>query len=402
MQMVGHGKFRNVLSSILVVPPAPQVSFPRCGDISLFFSPRPCPSLSMVTTKLSRTESSPASRPGAVSHARPSRLDLHPLKSTSEHAARHGSGYTTPTAPVSQDSSSFIDGRPKTAAEKRREKRLLDDPLADLLGPLFVGCKRCGTRIKLSPKSSYDPFHWVKHRERCLRRSIEAIKEILRERGEQAGSLGAKSAQQDHDAAVVDAHLATPSRVLSPSPSPSLSPSSPLLQRPNDTDSTTPPLTADENEVDKSSHSHQPGSPPGEDGEMSRGPDGPPANTGTGEATQPLCALSVFRASDMLSFEDYLHRSRRLPTHLGFPELLPSPDKWHDWSWGQLRAPVYVVGKRPKGMQAAAGADPPFSSDGDVGNSILRPEARKPSDSSGDAFMTAHPVNQGPVVERRV
>lgn len=296
---------------------------------------------------------------------------------------------------------SFIDGRPKTAAEKQREKRLRDDPLADLLGPLFVGCKRCGTRIKLSPKSSYDPFHWVKHRERCLRRSIEAIKEILRERGEhseQARSLGAKSAQQDQDVAAINAQLATPSRILSPSPS--LSPSFPLLQRPNDKDSTTPPLTADEDEVDKLSHSHQPGFPPDEDGEVSRGPDGPPANTA--EAMQPFCALSVFRASDMLSFEDYLHRSRRLPTHFGFPELLPSPDKWHDWSWGQLRAPVYVIRKRPKGMQAAVGADPPFSSDGDVGNSILRPEARKPPDSSSGAFMTAHPANQSPVVERHV
>ena len=77
---------------------------------------------------------------------------------------------------------SFIDGRPKTAA-RWREKRLRDDPLADLLGPLFVGCKRCDTRIKLSPKSSYNPFHWVKHRKRCLQKIGRHSEGILRERG---------------------------------------------------------------------------------------------------------------------------------------------------------------------------------------------------------------------------
>jgi hypothetical protein len=77
----------------------------------------------------------------------------------------------------------------------------------------------------------------------------------------------------------------------------------------------------------------------------------------------------------MLAFEDYLHRSRRLPTRLGFPDLLPTPDKWHDWSWGQLRAPVYVVPKRPEETEAAAGADPlPLSSHGDVEDGIIQPE----------------------------
>jgi len=78
----------------------------------------------------------------------------------------------------------------------------------------------------------------------------------------------------------------------------------------------------------------------------------------------------------MLAFEDYLHRSRRLPTRLGFPDLLPAPDKWHDWSWGQLRAPVYAVSKRPEETEAAAGADPPLSSRGDVKvkDGILQPE----------------------------
>ena len=270
---------------------------------------------------------------------------------------------------------SFIDGRPKTAAERQREKRLRDDPLADLLGPLFVGCKRCGTRIKLSPKSSYDPFHWVKHRERCLRRSVDTVKEILRERGDQAGSPDAKSTQRDGPLAV-QSHS-----TLSPSPSSSLSTSLPLLQRRTGTgtDSATPSLTADEDEPDKLSYSNVPA---GKDG---RAPcefdDAPPPNA-IG-ARPPLCSLSVFRASDMLAFEDYLHRSRRLPTRLGLPELLPSPERWHDWSWGQLREPVYVVEKRPEVIQVADGASPPPSLHEGIGDSTLRPDAHDLPNSLG-------------------
>ncbi|KAG2051027.1 hypothetical protein BDR06DRAFT_610138 [Suillus hirtellus] len=60
----------------------------------------------------------------------------------------------------------------RTVGEIAREKRLRDDPMAEVLGPLFVTCKRCGNRIKLSPKSLYDPFHWLKHRERCLKKPL--------------------------------------------------------------------------------------------------------------------------------------------------------------------------------------------------------------------------------------
>ncbi|KAH9967262.1 hypothetical protein BC827DRAFT_579176 [Russula dissimulans] len=296
---------------------------------------------------------------------------------------------------MSHDSSSFIDGRPKTAAEMQREKRLRDDPLADLLGPLFVGCKRCGTKIKLSPKSSYDPFHWVKHRERCLRRSIEAVQEILRENVDQATrALSAKSPQQHNinsGAAVIDAttQLAVPPRPRtrarahppSPSPSSSLSLSSPSLQRRRDVDSTTPSLTADEDDVDKLSHhpssrSDQRGVPDGQEEDLPSESDISPGDV-SGEVTPPLCSLSVFRPPDMLAFENYLHRSRRLPTRLGFPELLPSPDRWHDWSWGQLRAPVYVVSKRPAGTEGTP-------SHGDASDGILQSEERSLSDPLGN------------------
>ena len=81
-----------------------------------------------------------------------------------------------------------------------------------------------------------------------------------------------------------------------------------------------------------------------------------------------------------LAFEDYLHRSRRLPTRLGFPDLLPSPSKWHDWSWGQLRAPVYVVPKHPEEIEAVVGAGSPHPSRGDAVPGVLQPEAQNLSD----------------------
>lgn len=68
----------------------------------------------------------------------------------------------------------------RTPAELAREKKLRDDPMAEVHGPLFVTCKRCGNRIKLSPKSSYDPFHWTKHRERCLRKPLGLPRPVRR------------------------------------------------------------------------------------------------------------------------------------------------------------------------------------------------------------------------------
>lgn len=328
----------------------------------------------MVATKQSRTKPNSTSRLGAASSSPSPRIntnDSRPPQSSSESgesAVRQSPGCAIPTSPTPPDSSSFIDGRPKTAAERQREKRLRDDPLADLLGPLFVGCKRCGTRIKLSPKSSYDPFHWVKHRERCLRRSVDTVKEILRERGDQASSPDAKPTPRDGG---VRSRLAAQSQhhTLSRSPTPSPLTPSPLLQRRTGTgtDSATPSLTADDDEL---SYSNPRGVPAGNDGDEF---DAPPPNP-SGERP-PLCSLSVFRASDMLAFEDYLHRSRRLPTRLGLPELLPSPERWHDWSWGQLREPVYVVEKRPKEMQVAAGASPPPPSHEGIGDGTLQPDA---------------------------
>lgn len=60
-----------------------------------------------------------------------------------------------------------------------REQKLRADPNVDVLGPIDVRCKRCGTHIKLSMKSTYDPFHWQRHIERCTKRPMSAIKQGL-------------------------------------------------------------------------------------------------------------------------------------------------------------------------------------------------------------------------------
>ncbi|KZV65184.1 hypothetical protein PENSPDRAFT_655994 [Peniophora sp. CONT] len=66
--------------------------------------------------------------------------------------------------------------RPRTDAELAREASVRADPLAEVLSPLWVRCRRCSQRIKLSPKSYFDLFHWQKHRERCLRRPAEELR----------------------------------------------------------------------------------------------------------------------------------------------------------------------------------------------------------------------------------
>ena len=55
-----------------------------------------------------------------------------------------------------------------------------DDPLANVQSPQLVVCNRCGASIKLSLKSAYDPFHWSRHRERCLKRP-DAVVQSMRD-----------------------------------------------------------------------------------------------------------------------------------------------------------------------------------------------------------------------------
>ncbi|KAI0079383.1 hypothetical protein K474DRAFT_1696441, partial [Panus rudis PR-1116 ss-1] len=58
--------------------------------------------------------------------------------------------------------------------EKERERKLREDPMVIIHSPQLVECKRCNAKIKLSAKSHYDPCHWQKHRERCIKKANAA------------------------------------------------------------------------------------------------------------------------------------------------------------------------------------------------------------------------------------
>ncbi|CAL1714212.1 unnamed protein product [Somion occarium] len=53
---------------------------------------------------------------------------------------------------------------------KARERKLREDPMVIIHSPKRVQCNRCGVEIQLSKKSDFDPCHWNKHRERCLKK----------------------------------------------------------------------------------------------------------------------------------------------------------------------------------------------------------------------------------------
>lgn len=73
------------------------------------------------------------------------------------------------------------------ASERARERKLRDDPLVTVQSPQLVVCNRCGAAIKLSLKSAYDPFHWQRHRERCLKRPEVVVRE-LRDANDKVGT----------------------------------------------------------------------------------------------------------------------------------------------------------------------------------------------------------------------
>jgi len=240
---------------------------------------------------------------GAVSGGKASAIDSRPRKihvrSSKEEIKRPSTYAMTSSAKGNinyDDASSNLSSSGEvvqTAAEKAREKRLRDDPMAEVLGPLFVSCKRCGGRIKLSPKSTYDPFHWQKHRERCLKKPASVVTQKKRE------AEG----------------LYTTTRTSDPSGKAG--------------GSATPPLTTDDDE---------------EAGGHDRVKEESPS-PGLEETTSPPNIVSTTRQPD-LAFEDYLFRSRRKMTR----DLSPlGHENWTAWNWSQLRAPVWVVASYPDG-----------------------------------------------------
>ncbi|KAH9951209.1 hypothetical protein B0H21DRAFT_357495 [Amylocystis lapponica] len=173
-----------------------------------------------------------------------------------------------------------------TPAEKRREQKLQNDSLAIVLSPQVVQCKRCESMIKLSVKSAYDALHWVKHRERCLKRSDAVVRNIKEDAGKQRQKPSWPSEVQIRTA--------------------------PKRRRVES--SVTPSLADDEsNDSDDRASEH----------------------TLKEEEPAPAPVAVYVRALDP-EFEEYLVRSHRRPTQ----DFLPLED-WKTWSWAQLKRPVW-------------------------------------------------------------
>ncbi|KAG6336030.1 hypothetical protein ID866_3065 [Astraeus odoratus] len=174
----------------------------------------------------------------------------------------------------------------RTAAEIAREKKLRDDPMAEVHGPLFVTCRRCGNRIKLSPKSSYDPFHWTKHRERCLKKPVGQARPLARR----------------------------PPKDVRASPAPKKSPPS---SSNTDGDNMTPPPLTPEDERINATHIIRERSLSPHDGDI---------------------ASRRFVHELDSTLREYLDRSQR-PS----PKTLPVHERWQSWNWSELRYPKWIT-----------------------------------------------------------
>lgn len=226
---------------------------------------------------------------------------------------------------------SGADAPPRTTAELAREKKLRDDPMAEVHGPLFVTCKRCTSRIKLSPKSSYDPFHWMKHRERCLRKSVGAARATRRtpkdivSRRRLMPPVGGPTNSVRH-------------KYTSPAKK------SPASSSNTDGDNATPPpLTPDDDRPVAS--------------DVFRGRSLSPNIDDLDLSTKP-----VVREPDS-AFLDYLHRSQRpLPKHV------PLVERWQTWNWSELRPPTWIANHN-----FSSASDDQEDHDDDYDDSLLDP-----------------------------
>ncbi|KAF8892230.1 hypothetical protein BD779DRAFT_100658 [Infundibulicybe gibba] len=172
-------------------------------------------------------------------------------------------------------------------AEKAREKKLRDDPMADVLGPLFVDCRNCGKRIKLSSKSSYDTFHWRTHRERCLKK----------QRAQKQRARTQKSSPPSRHSS-----LGALER-----------PKSPIVTPPNHESLSEP------HQIASGSHDKLPTFTP-----------------------NPSAPKTLVRPSS--DFEEYLRLSHRRQVR----PMRPGPSgHWQDWSWSQLVPPKFMTGNSP-------------------------------------------------------
>ncbi|KZT07294.1 uncharacterized protein LAESUDRAFT_122935 [Laetiporus sulphureus 93-53] len=206
-----------------------------------------------------------------------------------------------PGAPHSPTISS---ARRPTQGELAREQKLRTDPMVIVHSPQFVECVRCGSTIKLSMKSAFDPAHWQKHRERCNKRPDNVVQEMranapVRNLASDAPpSITSRESQQQPSFPSEVKIASAVKRHITPS-------SSPL-----------PPLTPDE------------------DDSMSR-------VSSSKEESEPevesLTAPAIIIHEPSAEFEEYLIRSQRRPTR----ELSPLLGNWQEWDWSHLKAPVW-------------------------------------------------------------
>ncbi|KAF8817400.1 hypothetical protein BYT27DRAFT_6809986 [Phlegmacium glaucopus] len=181
----------------------------------------------------------------------------------------------------------------QSTSERARERYLKGDPLALVLSPSSVECRQCKRKIKLSSKSAYDPFHWRNHRTRCMKaykRKVKAMKKT-----------------------------STFKKSWTPPLSASLHKDS-LMH--------TPPLISDCDDDCLSDRS----------GELEL------ANSPTTPSTSfapPKQEFSLAYSSVDAMFNDYLRRSH--PDYAQPPVSVPSAGRWRDWSWSQLKPPLFPV-----------------------------------------------------------
>lgn len=188
-------------------------------------------------------------------------------------------------------------------------------------GPQLVQCRRCATFIKLSLKSHYDPAHWHKHRERCLKRPDSVVSELRKENEQVSEPL---------------CYWPETSLTYLTQRTPGV-PSETAVGRSSrrrTATSLTPPLTPD-GDGDRSSASLLIDEPPSTQREQS------PLLRMEEAATSS--AADAAPAPDPL-FEEYLSRSQRRSMHDVSPQF---PTSWQEWKWSQLRAPIWVAEGRP-------------------------------------------------------
>ncbi|TFY64936.1 hypothetical protein EVJ58_g2296 [Rhodofomes roseus] len=191
--------------------------------------------------------------------------------------------------------------RPTPRGEGAREQDARD-ALCEISSPQLVRCLRCHSWIKLSAKSAFDPAHWNKHRERCIRRP-ESVVEELRETNDQ---------QAPFPSDVKPPKMVKRKVLPTPSPTP-------------------------ERDADETSSAGVADAPFKEDSPLTQFSDStqasPPPSPTPAPTSPPLTIPDPGPV-----FEEYLARSQRRPTR---DLASPLRRNWQEWSWSQLKKPVW-------------------------------------------------------------